>query len=40
MWRIDHVLIPPGFALPSIRVIDPGTGRHRAQIIDVPWKES
>jgi hypothetical protein len=39
MWRIDHVLIPPGFALPSIQVIDPGTGRHRAQIIDVPWKE-
>lgn len=39
LWRIDHVLVQPDSPLPFVQVLDPGTGRHRAQIIDVPWKD-
>jgi len=36
LWRIDHVLVHPGGEMPIVATFDPGEGRHRAQIIDMP----
>jgi hypothetical protein len=36
LWRIDHVLVRPGDAMPTVTTLDPGEGRHRAQLIDIP----
>ncbi len=35
LWRIDHVLVPPGVPVPRVTTFDPGAGRHRAQVIDL-----
>lgn len=35
LWRIDHVLVPPGDPVPRVTTFDPGAGRHRAQVIDL-----
>ena len=34
LWRIDHVLTPPDAPKPWVKTLDPGAGRHRAQIIE------
>ena len=38
LWRIDHVLVPQGNPIPRVMTVDPGAGRHRAQVIDLALK--
>jgi len=38
IYRLDHVLEPPNRIVQSITTIDPGCGRHRAQLIEVTEK--
>lgn len=35
IWAIDHVFVGPGLRATAYRVVDPGAGQHRMQVVDI-----